>query len=100
MQEPSVDAPLVIKKLVQALAFPKQKTRANATIAVNTFFIGYRFVDDYKFEPTKIGKCFFRSADLHNCFLTMVYDNDYDHFNFDEKVIVIVNGRSFEKSLR
>ena len=27
----------------------------------------------------------------------MAYDNDYDRFNFDEKVIVIVNGRSFEK---
>ena len=34
---------------------------------------------------------------MHNCFLTMAYDNDYDRFNFDEKVIVIVNGRSFEK---
>ena len=27
----------------------------------------------------------------------MACDNDYDRFNFDEKVIVIVNGRSFEK---
>ncbi len=27
----------------------------------------------------------------------MVYDNDYDHFNFDEKVIFIVNGRGFER---
>ena len=30
----------------------------------------------------------------------MAYDNDYDRFNFDEKVIVIVNGQSIEKSLR
>ena len=30
----------------------------------------------------------------------MVYDNDYDHFNFDKKVIVIVNTHSLEKSLR
>ena len=29
----------------------------------------------------------------------MACDNDYDHFNFDEKVKVIVNGRSFEKNL-
>ncbi len=34
---------------------------------------------------------------MHNCFLTMAYDNDYDRFNFDEKVIVIVNGHSLEK---
>ena len=27
----------------------------------------------------------------------MAYDNDYDRFNFDEKVIVIVNGHSLEK---
>ena len=27
----------------------------------------------------------------------MAYDNDYDRFNFDEKVIVIVNGHSIEK---
>ena len=27
----------------------------------------------------------------------MACDNDYDRFNFDEKVIVIVNGRSFER---
>ena len=34
---------------------------------------------------------------MHNCFLTMVYDNDYEHFNFDKKVIVIVNTHSLEK---
>ena len=34
---------------------------------------------------------------MHNCFVTMAYDNDYDRFNFDEKVIVIVNGHSLEK---
>ena len=34
---------------------------------------------------------------MYNCFLTMACDNDYDRFNFDEKVIVIVNGRSFER---
>jgi len=27
----------------------------------------------------------------------MVYDNDYDHFNLDEKVIIIVNTHSLEK---
>ena len=27
----------------------------------------------------------------------MVYDNDYDHFNFDKKVIVIVNVYSIER---
>jgi translation elongation factor P/translation initiation factor 5A len=27
----------------------------------------------------------------------MACDNDYDRFNFDEKVIVIVNGHSFER---
>ena len=27
----------------------------------------------------------------------MACDNDYDRFNFDEKVIVIVNGHSIEK---
>ena len=30
----------------------------------------------------------------------MACDNDYDRFNFDEKVIVIVNTHSLEKSLR
>ena len=34
---------------------------------------------------------------MHNCFLTMAYDNDYDHFNFDKKVIVIVNIYSLGK---
>jgi hypothetical protein len=30
----------------------------------------------------------------------MAYDNDYDRFNFDEKLIVIVNGHSLEKTIR
>ena len=34
---------------------------------------------------------------MHNCFLTMAYDNDYDHFNFDKKVIVIVNVHNLER---
>jgi hypothetical protein len=62
MQEPSVEAPLVIKKLVQALAFPKEKTRTKARIAVNTFFIGYKLMMILLLEPTKIGNCFFRKC--------------------------------------